>query len=254
MSRSRIAADPLGVVGRQPIGLFRTTTCRSRRGSQSARKSSCSDRVVILLGVRDPHDRIDAREDRLDALAMGALESSPGPAGRGWRRPRAPRPGDREPWPFGTPSQSSRPARPGRLAFGTQASGWAVVGRRTEASLTDDPARALSRLDLPTPVPPTMGQDVGVGGEPEPLRYVTCDRARLIGRVPSVVAAGARRPAAGRHGPSDWSPVVDRAQSGSAGTPVAVGDRRSATLIGSVTRRRRPPDRRRQVPEPRRHR
>ena len=52
------------------------------------------------------------------------------------------------------PSHDSSGAASSAAPAGTQATGSEVVGRRTPAGLTVSPAIALSRLDLPTPVPP----------------------------------------------------------------------------------------------------
>ena len=110
------------------------------------------DRVGVFLGVGDPGDGIDQRQQRLHAGPM--LDGD-----RVHVRQIEDRDGtdicrfvfehlvDLEPV-----EERSKAAR---SALGIQATGSEVVGRRAEAVLTTLPASALSRLDLPTPVPPT---------------------------------------------------------------------------------------------------
>ena len=203
---------------------------------------------MILLGIGHPDHRIDAWQDRLDPLAMGPFdrievrqvedrhvtERVAGVVADLLLRP--------------TPSQSSRPAMSARLDRGTQANGSAVVGRRAEASLTDDPARALSRLDLPDPGPADEGQHVGLGREAEPLGELARDSSRVIRPDPDLGGGrdGVVESLQARTDPG--SPVDGRAQSGSASGSFAAGPhvarrrgRGSATLIVGRTRRRRPP-------------
>ena len=52
----------------------------------------------------------------------------------------------------------------------THAMGVPVVGRRALAGLTTSPASALSRLDLPTPVPPTKASTYADPSKPSLCR------------------------------------------------------------------------------------
>ena len=113
------------------------------------------DRVGVLFRVGDPGDGIDQRQERLDARPMldrdrvhvRQIEDRDGTDLRG-----------RVLLTWSTSSQSSSGFRTARSAAGIQATGSDVVGRRADAVLTTLPASALSRLDLPTPVPPTRAR------------------------------------------------------------------------------------------------
>ena len=69
-----VASDALGVIGRQPIGLVEHDHLAIEPGQPLGEEVVVEDRVVVLLRVRDPDDRIDARQDRLDPFAVLALD------------------------------------------------------------------------------------------------------------------------------------------------------------------------------------
>ena len=158
------------------------------------------DRVRVLLRVGDPGHRIDQRQQRLhagsvfggDGVGIGQVDDGDRAE---VRRPRA----------RASPvhrSHSSSGTRSSRSVRGIHAIGWAVVGRRAEAGLTSPPASALSKLDLPTPVPPTSARTYASPGKPR--RRVPAAWAARRGSLsrPSWSAASAASSAAARHGES----------------------------------------------------
>jgi hypothetical protein len=132
--------------------LLITTTWRARRGSQRRRKSSWSTASWYFSGsVTQATASTRGRSSSTRSRCDRSTESMSGRS----RTATFARPGAPCSFTCVTLSHRSRPSTSRRAVAGTHATGSEVVGRRTDAALTDAPARALSRLDLPTPVPPT---------------------------------------------------------------------------------------------------
>ncbi len=153
VSRSRWTRRTSSEVRRSD--LFTTTTCRSSRGSHDRRNSSWSTASAYFSGSAT-HATASTSGSRASTRARCSvtIESMSGRS----RIATGPKPVDSCSRVSRTSSHSSSGARASRSTRGTHAIGSEVVGRRADAGLTSPPARALSRLDLPTPVPPTRAR------------------------------------------------------------------------------------------------
>ena len=100
-----------------------------------------------------------------------------------------------------TPTQRSSGPSSSAASAGTQATGSAVTGLVAPGRLTSRPARALSRLDLPAPVPPARAHTNAVPGKPS--RVLAAPRVSRAGPAssPSCSAASATRSSASRQPP-----------------------------------------------------
>ncbi len=109
---------------------------------------------------------------------------------------------------------------------GIHATGSLVVGRRTDAGLTAEPASALRRLDLPTPVPPTSASTYASDGNPS-RRSPSASVARISSvPIPRTSAASVASRREARHRRSASS----AASSGAGATPSWVINPASAAL------------------------
>src|SRR2546423_14961474 len=100
-----------------------------------------------------------------------------------------------------------------RALSATQAMGAPVVGRRALAALTVSPARALSRLDLPTPVPPSQASTYADPSKPSlrrpsPQTPRAPDGSGLRAAAASAAPSMAARPA--ERGAARPAPLVHR--------------------------------------------
>ena len=143
--------------------LFTSTTCRPSRGSHDRRNSSWrTASAYFSWSVTHATASTSGSSASTRARCSPATESMSGRS----RIATEPRPVVSCSRVSRTSSQSSSGSSASRSVRGIQAIGSAVVGRSAEARLTSPPASALSRLDLPTPVPPTSARTYASPGKP----------------------------------------------------------------------------------------